>query len=113
MHVSRDTVDRIFRSESPHVRRRGMETSVTIICTVEEGAACRFGSGDWDDPVLDPLLPKLIEDLGWKAIEHSARREVVIRCVAAGGDPANAICEADAGEGFEPLPIIGAPAVEE
>jgi len=105
MHLSRGTLDRMLHCESPHVRRRGADLALTIVCTVEEGGACRFAAGDWDDPVLDSLLARLIEELGWKSIEHCARREVVIRCTAPDGDSAKAVCEADTGSGFEPLSI--------
>lgn len=112
MHLSRDTVERILRSESPYLRRRSAEVSATLICTVEEGVACRFGRGDWNDAVLGSLLPRMIQELGWKAIEHSARREAVIRCSAPDGDVARAICEIDVGTGWETLPVVDTPGDE-
>lgn len=109
MHLSRDTVERILRSESPHLRRRGVVVSATLICTVEEGVACRFGTGDWNDAVLASLLAGMIQELGWKAIEHAARREAMIRCSAPDADPARATCEIDVGNGWEALPIADTP----
>jgi hypothetical protein len=88
------------------MKRRPGETAFTLICTVEEGMACRFAAGPWDDAWLELLIPALITELGWKNIEHSARREVVIRCTAPGNDPARAICEIDRGAGFAPLAIF-------
>jgi hypothetical protein len=105
MHLSAQSIVRILGSGSPHIRRDGSSASFTLICTVEEGAACRFGSGDWNDPALEELAPAIVEELGWKELEHSARRQAVVRCTAPDGDALRAACQADRGEGFEPIAV--------
>lgn len=106
MHLSRATVESLVRCVSPHVRTRSGNRAFTLVCTVEEGAACRFGPGEWGDPLLERIAPAVIDDLGWKEIEHSVRREVVIRCSAPDEDPMRAVCEIDRGDGFEPLVVV-------
>jgi hypothetical protein len=106
MHLSASSIARILAFGSPHVRGDAHGSAFTIICTVEEGAACRFGSGDWEDPVFETLTPRIVTELGWKEIEHSARRLVTVRCTVPRNDPAAAACEADRGTGFEPIPVV-------
>jgi hypothetical protein len=94
-HFSRRTL------HSLSVAARG-STAFSLICTVEEGAACRFGPSGWNDPALAPLAQGIIDDLGWKIVEHSPRRQCVVRCF-----PAEERCEIDRGQGFVPLPVTG------
>jgi hypothetical protein len=75
-------------------------TPVTVICTVEAGAACRLAQGAWDDPALAALAPLLIADLGYKTIEHAPHRQAVVRWTPGGQG-----WELDLGEGFQIAPI--------
>jgi len=105
LHLSRATIAQILATGSPHIRRDFAGASFTLLCTVEEGAACRFTSSDWADQSLAPLALGIIEDLGWNAVEHSASRQVVVRCTVLDSDPAKARCECDRGGGFQPLAL--------
>jgi len=112
MHLSAQSIERILACGSSHIRRDGSSASFTIICTVEEGASLRFGSGDWNDQALEELTPGIVEELGWKELEHSARRQTVVRCIAPENDALRAACEADRGEGFEPIAVVAGIAKE-
>jgi hypothetical protein len=79
-------------------RARG--ESVTIFCTVEGGLACRASDGPWDDPQFATFLQALVQDLGYKTIEHASRRQVTIRF-----QPAAAECQIDLGDGFIPVEV--------
>jgi hypothetical protein len=68
-----------------------------LVCGVEGGLACRWASGGWDDG-LSALAKLVVADIGWKAIEHAAGREVVISCAGPGA------CQIDFGDGFVDLP---------
>jgi hypothetical protein len=70
---------------------------LVLVCTVEGGMACRWAGGGWDD-ALAPVAKRLVADIGWKAIEHAAGRQVVIRCAG----PRD--CQIDFGDGFVALP---------
>jgi hypothetical protein len=106
MHLSAQSIRRVLACGSPHIRRDGASASFTLICTVEEGAGLRFGSGDWNDPALEELTSGIVEELGWKEVEHSARRQTVVRCTVPENDASRAACEADRGEGFEPIAMV-------
>jgi len=105
MHLSQATIGKILGTASPHVRRDGVDALFTLVCTVEEGIACRFGSAAWWGEDLGPLATRIVDELGWKAVEHAARRQVVVRCVVPAGDPALTRCECDRGNGFEPIAV--------
>ena len=108
MHLSRPTIAAILETASRHIRRDLSGASFTLLCTVEEGSACRFASSDWADQALAPLTLRIVDEIGWKAIEHSARRQVVVRCTVPAGDPARARCECDRGDGFVSLEVVEA-----
>jgi len=105
MHLTHTTITRILETASRHIRRDISGASFTILCTVEEGPACRFASADWADQALAPLALRIMDEIGWKAIEHAARRQVVVRCAVPLADPANAHCECDRGDGFALLEV--------
>jgi hypothetical protein len=96
----------ILQAQSPHIRRDGASVSFTLVCTVEEGAGCRFAQAGLADHTLDPLAVNIVDELGWKAVEHAARRQVVLRCTIPGGDLARAACECDRGDGMVILPVV-------
>jgi hypothetical protein len=105
MHLTRTTIARILETASRHIRRDLLGASFTFLCTVEEGPACRFASSDWADQALAPLTLRIVDEIGWKAIEHAARRQVVVRCTVPLADPGHARCECDRGDGFAPLEV--------
>ena len=105
MHLTNTTIAQIFSSASRHIRRDLLGASFTFLCTVEEGPACRFATADWADQSLAPLPQFIVDEIGWKAIEHAARRQVVVRCTVPLADPAHATCECDRGDGFAPLEV--------
>jgi hypothetical protein len=105
MHLTRPTIAAILDTASRHIRRDLSGASFTILCTIEEGVACRFASSDWADQALAPFALRIVDEIGWKAIEHAARRQVVIRCTVPTANPARARCECDRGDGFFPLEV--------
>jgi hypothetical protein len=106
MRISRSTLAAILRARSPHTRNDGARLSFTLICTVDEGAGCRFAQAGLADRTLDPLAATIVDELGWKAVEHAARRQVVLRCAIPDGDLARATCECDRGNGPVILPVV-------
>ena len=108
MHLTRATITRILETASRHIRRDLTGASFTILCTVEEGPACRFASADWSDQTLTPLVLTIVDEIGWKSIEHAARRQVVIRCTVPVVDPAGARLECDRGDGFVSVEVAEA-----
>jgi hypothetical protein len=82
-----------------------MGASFSILCTVEEGVACRFAGSDWTDGSLGPLAAAIVDELGWNIISRSPHRQVMLRCVAAGSDPARTRCECDAGDGYMQIDV--------
>jgi hypothetical protein len=108
MHLTSSTIARILETASRHIRRDLSAASFTFLCTVEEGAACRFASSDWSDQTLAPLALRIVDEIGWKAIEHAVRRQVVVRCTVPLADPAKARCDCDRGDGFVPLEVTEA-----
>ena len=102
MHLSRATIGRILETSSPHIRRDSTGLSFILLCTVEEGLAVRFASSGWPNQTFAPLATQIVDELGWKAIEHSAHRQVVVRCSMPSADGAQACCECDRGDGFQP-----------
>lgn len=106
MHLTRSTIAAILETASRHIRRDLSGASFTILCTVEEGIACRFASSDWADQTLAPLGLRIVDEIGWKAIEHAARRQIVIRCTVPLAGPARARCECDRGDGFFALEVV-------
>ncbi len=105
MKMSPKTIEAILQTASPWIHRNASEASFSIVCTVEEGTACRFSQAQWGDKTLDELAPVIIAQIGWKRIEHSAQRQVVLRCSVPGRDAARAKCEIDRGDGFVPVPV--------
>jgi hypothetical protein len=105
MHLTQATIASILETASRHIRRDLSGASFTLLCTVEEGPACRFASSDWSDQALAPVALRIVDEIGWKAIEHAARRQVVVRCTVPMSDPARARCECDRGDGFAPLEV--------
>jgi hypothetical protein len=110
MPLSPGTIEQILQTASPHIRRDATGTSFTILCTVEEGRGCRFATSDWADESLAGLAQNVIDELGWKAVERSFRRQSIIRCVMPGADASTAKCEIDRGAGFEPMTQEASPA---
>jgi hypothetical protein len=106
MYLSMQTIEAILRLASPFIRRTGTESSFTLLLSVQEGVACRFAASTWTDQILSPLAPELISEIGWKTIEHSSRRQVVVRCSVPNSEALVANAEIDRGFGFEPLLVI-------
>ena len=101
MRISRTTLVALLAVAG--AGRRG-GSAVTLVCTVEGGVACRLMQGDWDEPALTELTPRLVGEIGWKTIEHATGSRAVIRC-AITGDAEHADCWIDLGDGFEDLPV--------
>lgn len=101
MRISRTTLVSLLALAGAG-RRDG--STVTVICTVDAGIACRLATGGWDDPALAAIAPRLIGEIGWKSIEHARSRTVIVRC-AIMGDDAHAECQIDLGGGFENFPV--------
>jgi hypothetical protein len=99
MRISRTTLVALLA-----VAGAGRSGAVTVICTVEGGPACRLEPGDWDEPALAALTPRLVGEIGWKTIEHAPGRTAVIRCAIEGGS-GRAECRIDLGDGFRDLPV--------
>jgi hypothetical protein len=106
MHISRSTLGAILRLHSPHIRSDAARISFSLICTVEEGPACRFAQAGLADHTLDALAVALIDELGWKAVENAARRQVLIRCSIPDSDLSRAACECDRGDGPVIVPVV-------
>lgn len=103
MMLRRQTIEAILRTPSPWIGRTSAASAFTIVCTVNEGAGCRFAVASWTDRSLTALTAAILQDLEWKTVEHAARRQAVVRCVVpAAGRPQ---AEIDLGHGFIPLPI--------
>jgi hypothetical protein len=105
MYLSIQSIERILRLASMHVKRDAQSSAFSLLCTVDYGHACRFASSDWNDPSLSPLCEAILDEVGWKIVEHSARREVIIRCTVPHSIPENAQCTIDRGDGPQPLPV--------
>jgi len=103
MHLTSSTIASILETASPHIHCDRTGASFSLLCTVEEGIACRFTTSQWGDPSLVLLAQQIIDELGWNIVAHSLRRQVVLRCKVPGRDPAKARCECDRGDGFQPL----------
>jgi hypothetical protein len=99
-----DTIASLLETGSSHIRISGNNASFQVLCTVEEGIGCRFSSARWTDPVLQPFAATIVDQLGWKYIEHAVRRQVVLRCTVPHADRSAAVCEYDRGDGFERIP---------
>jgi hypothetical protein len=96
--IQRSTIDAVVETNSAHVRAGPSGCRYSLAITVEEGAAIRFGYGDWNDGRLTAVLPLWLTDLGYKFVEFAAGRQVMVRCnVPLEGRPA---CEVDAGDGW-------------
>lgn len=108
MKLTAKTLNAILQTASPWIRRDGSSASFTIVCTVDEGLACRFSQSDWGDKTLESLAPVIVWELGWKRIEHSAQRQIVVRCSVPDRDPDRAMCEVDRGDGFVAVPVTPA-----
>jgi hypothetical protein len=108
MHLSQTTIAQILATSSAQIRRDLTGASFTLLCTVEEAIACRFASSDWSDQTLTPMATRIVDELGWKMVEHSARGQVVVRCTIPDADAAKARCECDRGDGFKPIQVTQA-----
>ena len=106
MHLSRSTIATVLGTESPEIRREGDATSFALMCSIDGTLACRFSTGTWNYPALDALAERIVDEVGWKIVEHAARHRVLVRCDVAGGEPARARCTIDRGSGPEPLPVL-------
>jgi hypothetical protein len=98
-------IQHIVSSTSSYMRRDREGVSFTLVCTVEEGAACRFGGGSWNDPDLLAVCERLVHGIGWKRLEYATGRQAVVRGTADPDRPAEATCHIDLGDGWEPLPV--------
>ena len=105
MTLTQKTIGAILNTASPWIHSDAAETSFALVCTVEEGMACRFSQADWGDKSLQSLAPAIINELGWKSVEHSAQRQVLVRCTAPERNPARATCEIDRGDGFVAIQV--------
>jgi hypothetical protein len=95
MRLSPSTIASILAMPSRYVAGGGF----TFVATVEEGLACRFASADSSDESLTTLAPRIVDEIGFKTIECSARRQVVVRCTS------RTHCHIDRGDGFQDLAI--------
>lgn len=100
MQICRDTLAALLSAAAASGRRG----SVMVVCSVEAGVGCRFSQGAADDAPPATLARRLIDELGYKLVEHAARREALIRCAPDGSG-----CEIDLGDGFAPLPVVEEP----
>jgi len=105
MYLSVHSITRLLRLASFNMRREPQAPLFSLLCTVENGSACRFSSSDWSDLSLAPLCDDIVDEIGWKVIEHSARREVLIRCTVPQSIAEHAQCTIDRGDGPQPLPV--------
>ncbi len=106
MRISQTILAAILDTGSKQIRRDFAGVQFTIVCTVEEGVACRFASSDWDDRTLAPLAARIADELGWRMIERAPRRQVVLRCAMPDAGIAAATCECDRGEGFQVVEVV-------
>ncbi len=72
-----------------------------IICTVDEGIACRLAAASWRDSLLQPLAEALVDEIGWNVLEHAVRRQASLRLASP------AAPELDLGEGYRPCTVAG------
>jgi len=105
MTISAHAIRHIISGTSTHVRQQTDGLFFTLVCTVEEGVAVRFGGGSWNDPDLLPICESLMNGIGWKHVEYATGRQAVIRCRAHPENVAGAVCHIDLGDGWEPLPV--------
>ena len=105
MHVRADLLAKLLSIPSPQIQRLRGEARFTLICSAEEGVACRFAAGAWNDPLLEPIAEAVVSQIGWKWIEHAPARQVVVRCLIPAGAPERGQCSIDLGAGFVPLPV--------
>jgi hypothetical protein len=105
MYLSVHSITRLLRLAPLNVKREPHASVFSLLCTVENGSACRFTSSDWSDSSLAPLCDAIVDEIGWKVIEHSARREVLIRCTVPQSIAENAECTIDRGDGPQPLRV--------
>ena len=105
MHVKTKLLARILGLASPQIRRNRKDARFALVLTTEEGIACRFAAGTWNDSLLNDIASELTSQIGWKRIEHAPGRQVLLHCIAPGSDAEQARCEVDLGSGFEGLTV--------
>jgi hypothetical protein len=105
MYVTRELPGQIAAMRSLHLLRSAGKLRFSLVLTAEECVACRFATGEWNDPLFDPVIDPLVKQVGWKRIENAPGRRAVLRCDIPGGDLACCVCTIDLGSGFQPLPI--------
>jgi hypothetical protein len=77
-----------------------------VICTGDEGIACRYAAASWGDPALQSVANALVDEIGWNFLEHAVRRQASL-LVAAPESPGDAYrCELDLGGGYQPCQIV-------
>lgn len=105
MHLRMKTAEAILKLPSPFIRRRAGFAEFSLVLSLREGAACRFSASTWSDQMLTALAKDLLAEVGWKTVEHAARRQVVVKCRVPETRDA-AIAEIDCGDGFVNLPLL-------
>ena len=103
MHLTKQTIDRILSTLSPHIRRTGVSRSFAIVITVDEGTAARFAAANWSDQTLVKITSDLVAELGWKNIDQSIGRRIVLKGSLAGDQLSASI---DCGSGFVPIEVL-------
>ena len=106
MQLSQSTIAAVLATESPDIRRDGAVTAFALTCSVDGAPACRFSTGSWNDPALAPIAERVVDEIGWKTIEHAPRHRILVRCETPDGAPARGRCWIDRGNGLEPLPFV-------
>src|SRR5439155_15932178 len=86
MHLSQSTIASVLGTDSPEIRRDGDVMRFALACSVDGTLACRFSTGAWNDPALDALADRIVDEVGWKIVEHAARHRGLVRCDVPGGE---------------------------
>jgi hypothetical protein len=82
------------------LRRAAPSAAVPVICTVEEGIACRLAPSGWRDSALQPMAETVADEIGWNVLEHAVRRQAALRVAPPSGEGGTYSCEVDLGEGY-------------
>jgi hypothetical protein len=98
--LSAETASAILDTKSPYIRMSGEDAVFQILCNVEEGITCRFTSARWSDPLPRTLAWRIVDDLGWKFVEHSVARQTVVRCALSPASRVLTQLACDRGDGF-------------
>jgi hypothetical protein len=97
LSIDAQLLDRLWLA----ARRSPQQTTppVHLLLSIEEGAACRLGSGGWGDSQISSLASPFINALSPNVFEHAVRRQVILRTT-------RSTCEMDRGNGYESLIVL-------